>query len=642
MSLILSSERNSKVIRNKSSILSPSFLNISENIQQNKAPFNSKMEKFFEFSAKRNSKVGPGAYFEPKQRSFLKRTFGKNSISIEELNKNELYNLALFKVVNKKKALKIDAQKSLIIDKENKNQVYNINNNINSYNEFNKSSSIDENKKNYILISTTLTKNRVNSIPSKQHYLGYDFDENGLPVIVDSSFITSLDNKKNENYKNIPIAKEKKINAIDWSKMSKRELGFDNSNINNDYTTKENTSNMYNSISEEINDISGSITNTNISNLNKKKKITRNKSENLTSFSNNELLTEKNFSSNNFKSYSKVQSPKRNIGIRYLSPESHLFTRKKKSLEEFVYDNLFNGEPGPGYYQSESNFDKYTLYKIRNKNIKYNFGSNAKRSDYLLNPDNNTNLGPGCYFKENYKSIIKPDYFPLNRRESGINIKKYEKDLENENVGPGKYEIKSQFDKTKLYYNGPLEKRFFDNNKKIDVGPGEYLQLYDWSKNIEKGENKNKNEKNYDKKDGKIEMQGRDSYIIKNKNPGVGAYNPHIVNSIHYDIISRENKLSNLRMPFNSGQERFIHKSSSSLDLLGPGRYFPQNKKIGNITIKTDKTKGLYKIIGYNDGNLKNLYKQAKLEGERNVGPGSYELHNYNEWHKKQFNAIYI
>ena len=77
MSLILSSERNSKVIRNKSSILSPSFLNISENIQQNKAPFNSKMEKFFEFSAKRNSKVGPGAYFEPKQRSFLKRTFGK-------------------------------------------------------------------------------------------------------------------------------------------------------------------------------------------------------------------------------------------------------------------------------------------------------------------------------------------------------------------------------------------------------------------------------------------------------------------------------------------------------------------------------------------------------------------------------------
>ena len=36
---------------------------------------------------------------------------------------------------------------------------------------------------------------------------------------------------------------------------------------------------------------------------------------------------------------------------------------------------------------------------------------------------------------------------------------------------------------------------------------------------------------------------------------------------------------------------------------------------------------------------LKNIYAQYKLEAERYVGPGSYNLHNYNEWHKKSFNA---
>ena len=644
MSLILSSERNSKIIRNKSSILTPSFLNISESFHQNKAPFNSKMERYFEFSDKRNSKVGPGLYYHPKQRSFLKKSFGRNSSSLEEMNRSELYNLALFKVVNRKKSIKLKEQKSLIIDRENKNQVCNINN-INSYNDFNKSSLMDENKKNVKFLPTTLTKNRINSIPSREQYLGYDFDKNGLPIIVDSTYITALDNKNNENEENIIIEKDKKINAVDWSKMSKRDIIGKDNNISNDYTTKENTTNIINSISEELNELTASIIKTNISNLNRKKKLTRNKNEILNSLTNNEPTTDYH----NFSKYLKSKLPftTKINGIRYRSPESFLFTKKKKSLEEFVYDNLFNCDPGPGYYQSESDFDKYAAYKQRNKNIKYNFGSNAIRNGALLKSDNNTNIGPGSYFKENYKPKIKPDFFPLSRKEYGINIKKYEKDFEKEEVGPGKYEIKSQFDKTQLYYNGPLEPRFFDNIKKIKVGPGEYLPLYDWNKNSEKVE-KNKKDKDKDKdkdkstKDEKKEINERDSYINKNENPGVGAYNPHIVNSIHYDIISKENKMSNLRMPFSSAQERFIYKSSSSSDLLGPGRYFSNNKSLGNIRLKTDKNKGLYRNIGYKNDDIKKFYNQIKLEGQRNVGPGSYELRNYNEWYKKSFNAKYV
>ena len=644
MSLILSSEQNSKIIKNKSSILRPSsnIFNISQTIQQNKAPFNSKMEKYFESSNERNSRLGPGEYYHSNQSSFIKKSFGKNAISMEEINKNDLYNLALFKVVNKKKSLKMNAQKSLIIDKQNKNQVYNISNIYSNNDINNKSSTLDENKLNYKLVPTTLTKNRINSIPSKEHYLGYDFDKDGLPIIVDASSLL-MTNKKYESKKNILMSRDKKINAVDWSRMSKKEISLDN-NINMESTTKDNTTNIYNnSFNEDLNYITSSITNSNIGNLNNKKKLTRNKYKRENFFyltNNNEFNTEKNIQTknSNFSSFSKFQTPIRKLKLRYRSPEYHLFTRKKKSLEDFVYDNLFKGQPGPGYYQPESNFDKYDKIKCRNKKIKYNFGSNAIRSDYLLNPDNNSHLGPGYYFKEKYERKIKADFFPLSRKEQGINIKKYEKDFDKENLGPGKYDIKSQFDKTQLYYNGPLEKRFFNNIKKIDVGPGEYLPLYEWKKNDEKEDI----EKEKKDKDEKKEIKGRDTYIIKNENPGAGSYNPHIINSIHYDIISKENKLSNLRMPFNSGQERFIQKSPSSNDFLGPGRYFPRNKSIGNFISKPDKNKGLYKNIGYNVEDIKNKYEKEKLREKRQVGPGSYDLHNYNEWHKKIFNAIYF
>ena len=636
MSLILTSKRNSKIYRNKSSILSPTsiFNDISENIHQNRAPFNSKMEKFFELTKKRNSKIGPGAYYHQRQSSFIKRSFGKKTSSMEEKNRNELYNLALYKVINTKNSLKLNAQKSLIIDKENKSQVIN-SNNINSYNEYNKSSSMDESKINYKLIPTTLTKNRINSIPSKEHYLGYDFDINGLPIIVDSSS-TNIFNKENEEKNNL---KEKKINALDWSKMSKKEIGVDS---NNDITTKDNSININNNnnLTEEFYELTRSMSNINIPNT-RKNIHKRNKNESISSILNNELTTEKENSSNIFSSFSNIHSPKIKNQIRYRSP-GRIFSKKKKSLEEFVYDNIFKGDPGPGYYQCNSDFDKIALYKYKNKNKKFNFGSNALRNDNLSNSNNFPNLGPGSYFKENNKPKLKPDFYPLSRIEPRISMKKYEKYLYNQNVGPGKYDIKSQFDKTQFYYSGPLEKRFFDNNKKIEIGPGEYLPLYDWSKNIQKEENKINKEKSYDRniKNDNEETSGagRDSYIMKNENPGAGSYNPHIINSIHYDMISKENKMSNLQIPFNSAQERFLNKSQTSSDLLGPGRYFPENKNIKSFIPKIDKNKGLYKITVKAD-KIKNILNQEKLDNYKRLGPGSYDLHNYSEWHKKSFNA---
>ena len=593
------------------------------------------MEKFFEFSEKKNNSLGPGAYYHPKQSSFIKKSSKRNTSSIEEINQNELYNMALFKVVNRKKDIKLNEQKSLIIDKQNKNQVFN------SSNELNKSINLEDNtnntsklNQNYKLIPTTLTKNRINSIPAKEHYLGYDFDENGLPIIVDEDPLNSLNyNNKLQN----KSSKIRKINALDWSKMSKKEIGIDQ-----DTTTKENTLHDH----DEFNDLTRNFTN--ISTLNNKNKpfSTRNKNEILTSISNNyhEITTNNNITKS-YKSSTDILSHRRNKikGNIYRFQTKDTFNiKKKRSLEEFVYDNLFKGEPGPGYYQSNSSFDKYNkeIYKYSN----HNFGSNVERKNNFIYNDNNISLGPGSYFKENYVKKIKPDFYPLNRVENKINIKKYEKELDNENVGPGRYNIKSQFDVEKLYYSGPLEKRFFEIDKKINLGPGEYLQLPEWNKNKE--ENNNNNIKNKNKKEEKKEEifneKGRDSYIVKNDNPGAGYYNPDIINSIKYDIISKENKLSHLNIPFNSGQERFLLRSPTTSDLLGPGRYFPTNKSIGadNNIQKIPKNKGLYRINGLNSDELKYLHQQLKSDRDSKMGPGSYNINNFNEWHKKSFNSI--
>ena len=259
----------------------------------------------------------------------------------------------------------------------------------------------------------------------------------------------------------------------------------------------------------------------------------------------------------------------------------------------------------------------------------------------------NKNLGPGCYFKESNTPKFKVKLFPLSRKEQTINIKKYEKDLVNENMGPGKYDIKSQFDKTQIYYSGPLEKRFFDNKKNIKPGPGEYLKLADWEKNIEENQKSkqilylnNKKNENSEKKE---EKGRRYDYISKNDNPGVGNYNPHIVNSIKYDIISKDNKVSNLIAPFYSGQEKFLKKSSSTSDLLGPGSYFPNINIRNNIFKKEDK-KGnhIFKNEGIKKDNIRLLYNQMKLNLENQVGPGSYELNKINDWHKKSFNSLYV
>ena len=663
MAIVTRAEREFKFLESSSGKIGPGEYGkdnfLSENIQQNSAPFNTKSLRYVNFPQNRNNLVGPGSYYHPKQRSFIRKSFNRNHSSLESLNRKDLYNLALFKVVNSKKSIKLQEQEALKIDKENKNQVFNSNN----FNNINDHSTLDirlySPRRYFKIVPTTLTKNRINSIPSKQHSLGYDFDESGLPIIVDPKALDNNMNEENEkntiNNKNI----DKKINALDWSKMSRKDISEneittkDNTNINNSKFYCNNTSREINGVSNNTTNTSNYIRNRQISSnesagniLNKNKRNFLNSNESITSLTNNELTSEKNHSIIN-KSISDEYTFKRINKIKgHLYKTTKRDTDKKEpkiSIEDFVYNNLFKGDPGPGYYQEQSDFDKYSL--ISNKNRRFNFGSNERRDKNINNSSENINIGPGQYFREGNTPIFKPKFFPLSRKEQTINIKKYEKDYVNENIGPGKYDIKSEFDKTQIYYSGPLEKRFFNNIKKILPGPGEYLQLSDWEKNIEENQKSKPNiyinNKKSEEKNEKKEEKGRHGYILKNENPGVGDYNPHIVNSIKYNIISKDNKVSNLVAPFLSGQEKFLKKSASTSDMLGPGSYFPNL----NIRRKKDENKiGNHLFLNYGNKNdeIKMLYNQMKFNLGRQVGPGSYELHNFNEWHKKSFNSLYV
>ena len=659
---------------------SDSFLNSNENITQNIIPFNSKTERISEFAEHNNSKIGPGYYYQSKYSSFIKNSFGKFNDRANKMGKSGLFDLALYRAINRKKTMKIKEKESLKIDKSNKNQVFNSSNVVNKNNISNiESKNIFSNKK-IALVPTTLTKNRVSSIPSKNFYLGYNLDNSGYLTMVNPSSLeneknkNSIKNINNKNYRNISSYKSK-INGLDWSKMSKKIMytdrisTIDNSNIHSNRKTNNNSSNInnYNNNSINENNIKKSNLTTisayNAINKTNNKNNTLNYKANFTlihSTSNNSIGNN-NESKESFNEQSEIStlnkiyrslSEETLTNIKHNKVKGILYKTNNKnnhskfmdymSLEEYVYDNLFNAEPGPGYYKEKSDFDKY-LYLTKNKKVKYNFGSNTERKYNSFSNSKNSFLGPGCYFKEDNTPKKIHNFHPFNKKENIKNLKRIQKNFCIDNLGPGKYDIKSQFEKTLKYYSGPLEKRFFNKEKKTP-GPGEYIQLYNWN-----DQNKDTNTKMFQfltntenkfKKENLKEDQGRQCYIPKKDNPCVGDYNPHLLKSINYEIISKDNKISDLIAPFYSGQEKFPKKCASTSDLLGPGYYFPKK----DIKIVNKKEKKLnQKILNdiFKAEIIKFSYNQNKNDMITNLGPGSYERDNYRDWNKKSFNALY-
>ena len=607
MAIVIRSEKKLFEINNETGKIGPGEyfqdeIPIDKELEENLFPFNSSTKKTnLNIKKDNNKEIGPGYYY--KNSSFI-----KNSFSTKSNNNNiNFLNYALNELMNRRKDKEKLSNNETIINNITKIKLDNITN----YNEDLKTKC--ENlikKKNIIILPTTKTKMRVNSIPFKNDSFGYEIDNNGNVIIA---------NKPNENYNNITFnindkfgkKLKNKIKCIDWSKMSSRNMSFQKTNdYNNSNNSNNNNKKSNHSISapNEKNEKEIEIDNINTTNT------SENKSKN-------------NIRKNLKHSYSMCEILSKNLKSR-LSNKNENYLNKNK--ENFIYENLFNVQPGPGYYYNDNDYEKYINPKIK---LKDGFGSTEKKNKYYNN--NNINLGPGSYFKTKYP-IKKPNFYPLSEKtnklnflmnnNNDINNNKFFISEINKNVGPGSYDIKSEFDKIKKSnFSGSNEKRF---NYKIineNPGPGKYIQLNEWAKKEEKIHLKEI--LNNFKEKRKEEKNIKNNSII----PGVGYYNPQIISSIGYKILSKENKIQSIIAPFNSCQERFLNKSHSSNNIfVGPGSY---NNNMSSFNFKVNNSV-------FNNNQSKLLKEKNSIQN--NIGPGSYQQFNYNDWNKKSFNVLFV
>ena len=607
MAIVIRSEKKLFEINNETGKIGPGEyfqdeIPIDKELEENLFPFNSSTKKTnLNIKKDNNKEIGPGYYY--KNSSFI-----KNSFSTKSNNNNiNFLNYALNELMNRRKDKEKLSNNETIINNITKIKLDNITN----YNEGLKTKC--ENlikKKNIVILPTTKTKMRVNSIPFKNDSFGYKIDSNGNVIIA---------NKPNENYNNITFnindkfgkKLKNKIKCIDWSKMSSRNMSFQKTNDYNNINNSNNNNKKSNhsiSAPNEKNEKEIEIDNINTTNT------SENKSKN-------------NIRKNLKHSHSMCEILSKNLKSR-LSNKNENYLNKNK--ENFIYENLFNVQPGPGYYYNDNDYEKYINPKIK---LKDGFGSTEKKNKYYNN--NNINLGPGSYFKTKYP-IKKPNFYPLSEKtnklnflmnnNNDINNNKFFISEINKNVGPGSYDIKSEFDKIKKSnFSGSNEKRF---NYKIineNPGPGKYIQLNEWAKKEEKIHLKEI--LNNFKEKRKEEKNIKNNSII----PGVGYYNPQIISSIGYKILSKENKIQSIIAPFNSCQERFLNKSHSSNNIfVGPGSY---NNNVSSFNFKVNNSV-------FNNNQSKLLKEKNSIQN--NIGPGSYQQFNYNDWNKKSFNVLFV
>ena len=598
MALILNSERNLDSYINNDNSIGQGQYEIENNfdkfnLNKNMVPFNTSEERLYNLNIE-NYNPGPGSYFK---NIFYNKTI--NYKKIETTKDHIIKDFPMYNLMLTVKKRKINDLKCLKIDKSNKNQVikYKLLNNNNA-----------EQKK----------------VSNKLLQLKKEEKDYSIPY------------KNTENIKGLKIeAVLKKNNKIFFDdkgqKIFKNKKEFLSSNIS---------------------------TNTS-SNIYLNNKVTSSEENSKIMLSNNSCMSKTNIEKNRIKEnliFTKLK--RKSVKFNSLNKNKtwnkiknnfneNDITKKSAKYELRNYKNLFKSEPGPGYYSTGSPFDKYNILSKENK--KYNFGSNQER-DLLITTINKKIQKKNKEFdlkieninkknKTSFPNISQPKITIRNSLSTNDIIKKllnmdlseeinnsltqYKKDI---SLGPGQYDIKSQFDMIKSKkYSFPLSKRFFEKKEKISPGPGAYLSLEKWDKDT----NKNKKRRKIDEK-----------IIIERKWPDMNSYSPHLINSIEYNNFIK-NKMNYRKAPFGSSEEKLIKKYNSTPDIIGPGSYSFNKSRI-------EKKKRIKYIDKYEEKENKKekiriLYKKTLQILKDCIGPGSYNnKYLYNDWHKKTFNIMYI
>ena len=398
---------------------------------------------------------------------------------------------------------------------------------------------------------------------------------------------------------------------------------------------------------------------------------------------------ETNNSFNKIKKISLLSLIKKNPIVKYKKILNDINNKKpdysinKKLNSYYCRDSFIQDKsdiPGPGYYSKNLiNYEADELYGKKNEKIdkklikssfrksffgeemksEANFGSNCSR--FLTKSKSMEDLGPATYFKQSnkFEPNKKPDIFNhlkkpgylLNVKENQ-NLKdkqiKGEEKLDNnlsrtnsmflnktlsDYPGPGSYEISQTFILPSFsrfqMMNSEVER--FPEKEEDTPGPGSYLNKENFE--IEKFEEQlKKMSSNYEEDLEKLHRIEKIKEINRRRNdfPGVGSYNPGLIETINYKLKSKLNPNQSYQSPFliSSGRFKIEKISSISPTIYDPYKFEKDQKKLKYIMF--GKAKRFAENI--NNENMKGAWHLA--------GPGSYDLTKDN-WNKKTFNVLF-
>ena len=610
MAIVVRSERDSNFLKSETGVIGPAeyFRSNSDEYRfiQNNNPFNSTSGRHLPLYDPTPG-VGPGKYFHGS-------TFVKKSFATKPHQPDLAISMAMFQLLEKKKMLAAQEQNLVVLnDKLQKSP---------NTSRDNAKESPKKTKKNIVFIPTTKTNKRITSIPSSLSF-GYVVDKDGSMKMRDDPLkkVRYSGEKGDSVSPDYYYTVHDRINhALGWEKMSRKEttdpIKVENLKVvtnQKDTKKEEKTATSLKEKKEML----------------EKALITINKSKNKASNVSEEMIincanTSKRDPNIYFCELLTINSLNQSLAKEKLKSSLHhpgnkpnakqKKMKKSQSAEEIINNNLFKILPGPGYYYNENTGMSSQLNKIKTFQC---FGSTTKRDANLTLREVNSNVGPGSYNLTQYKAP-NGKFFPFFRKELRVVGKK---NKDNSLVGPGSYEVKNSFDKEIFSYSGPCEKRFKYKIKKEDItpGPGEYIKQEEWVKKEDFSLGANFKEKT-------IPVKPKEA-----PNPGIGDYDPQIVNSIAYEIYSRENRYQSLMAPFSTKEERFLPRSKSINELVGPGKY---NYARSSFEKKPEK------IIRRNRGLQEFVMRKEYEKGS--LGPGTYGQYKYNNWNKKSFNVLYV